>query len=400
MTVCVLLGKGLGKAYDFDTSVGHYAFPHTLAGSAPLQDRVVNLHVYLTWRERHGKFYAKGFGFTEVVAERRFAGSQAGQPEAAQQNPPQLVFETVDNVTIRIEQTAWTEPSRPFTLLHTFDRAPGLLKLKLEGTSLFHYVDHDPLYYYAPQDKSHCVTTLLNALQPRTEPRVALAALLFHVHYHLRLGVHLTVMYTTPEFLPTLLASREVRALLASNNLQFLLWEDFPEIENRIEGSETTFWGSYFSQNLQYNHGLLWNWGRGCYVAVIDLDEYITFNGMHSQSLGSALQSLSSNFSRLHMFRHNVVCSTCVTGETQSEQQYWFGRRHDAHPIELYEVNASGASLHLQGKHIVHPSYVYAWNVHVGRDMPGSPPAVEGDGTIWLRHVINLFTDRQGKGLV
>ena len=243
-----------------------------------------------------------------------------------------------------------------------------------------YYVNVEALHYHEPAKPQQCVVNVLSTFHPLTQPDVAVLALLYHVQYHLQLGINPTVMYVTPQFLPALFRSQGVQVLLASGHLHFVLWDDFPGIDL---GPEL---GPYWSQGLQYSHGLLWNWGTGCYTAFTDLDEYLTYDDMAHQSLISHLHKLSSNFSRVVLVRQNMLCASCHVSDFQS----WFGEQHSARPIELY--NTTGIiHTNLFGKQIVHPSWVYGWNVHRGWDFPGGPPKLVPE-SVWVRHIVNMST--------
>ena len=52
--------------------VAHYTFPHTLPGEESLSERIVVLHVYMTWRTVRGEYHMRGAGFVDAVATRGF----------------------------------------------------------------------------------------------------------------------------------------------------------------------------------------------------------------------------------------------------------------------------------------------------------------------------------------
>ena len=364
--------------------VAHYTFPHTLAGEDAWTDRIVVLHVYMTWRTEHGRYYMKGFGFTDAAAARGKLGPQAKQSAASEAHQPQLHFEDGNGNTFHIHQTAWTVSHRPFDLQYVFDEDPGTLKLVLGGEEGLHYhlslspLSAETARYHDPTDTQHCMANVLSTFHPATQPHLAVAALLLHLQYHSKIGVHQTLMYVTSQFLPALYGSHEVRALIASGSLHLIPWHDFPE----WTGNE------YWSQNLQYNHGILWTWGTGCYASLTDLDEYLTYDTMQTQSVVSVLHTFG-NFSRVELVRNQMICAACKPDEFHT----WFGTHSESHPIDLYPMKGI-VDPDLFGKHIVHPHWVYGWNVHRGDDFPWSPPPVKGGDTMWLRHMANMFETR------
>ncbi|PSC70647.1 hypothetical protein C2E20_5971 [Micractinium conductrix] len=206
----------------------------------------------------------------------------------------------------------------------------------------------------------------------RVDPDSVARLLGWSTAYHAALGFQGAVMYVLAKHAAALRAHPGVRALLASERLRLVLWDEFAWLEG---------WRD-FDLRVQNSHQVLSFWGDNVRLLVADVDEFVV-PGVQGGTLPQMLAKggcLHQESECLYLQRRNVFVSD-VEPAPVDEPALWNAPGHL--PLRHYRFSASHA--HVHPKALVDPSRVFPVQVHWSAVCVGKADVADGSSSDKLR---------------